>query len=402
MNILVAHNRYQQAGGEDSVVVEEVRMLQQHGHSVHQYVIDNDDIVGVWRKTATAVRSLYSRRVFQKISNLLASSQPDILHVHNFFPSISPAIFFAAERYRVPVVLTLHNYRLLCANAMLFRDGRPCEACLVSRSFFPGVRHACYRDSRIGSTIVGASNTFHAALGTWSNRIGRYIALTKFAAAKLGNDRIPREKIRVKPNFVPDRGCGQGQGGFALYVGRLSSEKGLETILAADRLGYLPLSVHIAGDGPLRSEIERACIRPGSRLVYLGRLERAQVVEQMKQATVLLVPSLWYEGFPMVMVEALSFGLPIIASRIGGLPEIVQDGDSGLLFEPGDPSSLLEALRIFGANINRIDGMRQASRAKFNDHYTEEKNYQMLIEIYRELIDSKLNDHVWNMQSLRQ
>jgi glycosyltransferase involved in cell wall biosynthesis len=336
-----------------------------------------------------AARSFYSRPASREISNLLASFQPEILHVHNFFPSISPAIFFAAGKYRVPVVQTLHNYRLLCANAMLFRDGRPCEACPVGHSFLPGVIHACYRGSRAGSALIGASTSVHAALGTWSNRIDRYIALTQFAARKLGNDRIPAEKIRIKPNFVPDRGHGLGRGGFALYVGRLSPEKGLETILAADHLGHLPLPVHIAGDGPLLAEIERACARPGSRLIYLGRLPRSQVIEQMKNATVLLVPSLWYEGFPMVMVEALSFGLPIIAARIGGLPEIVQDGHSGLLFEPGDPSALRQALGSFVSDTNRVDAMRQASRRLFDLHYTEPKNYEILMGIYNELLDSR-------------
>ena len=253
----------------------------------------------------------------------------------------------------------------------------------------PGVIHACYRGSRIGSAIVGASTSVHAALGTWSNRIDRYIALTQFAARQLGNDRIPAEKIRIKPNFVPDRGYGQGQGGFALYVGRLSSEKGLETILAADRLGHLPIPVHIAGDGPLLAEIERACARQGSRLVHLGRLPRSEVVEQMKRAAALLVPSLWYEGFPMVIVEALSCGLPIIASRIGGLPEMVQDGHSGLLFEPGDPSALLQALRNFVSDTSGIEAKRQASRDQFDRHYTEQKNYEILVEIYKELLNGQ-------------
>ena len=389
MKILVAHNQYQYAGGEDIVVAEEVRMLQQRGHSVHQYTVNNDGISGVWRQTVVAVRSFYSRPALREISNLLASFQPDILHVHNFFPSISPAIFFAAGKYRVPVVQTLHNYRLICANAMLFRDERPCEDCTAGNSFLPGVIHACYRGSRVGSAIVGASTSVHAALGTWSNRIDRYIALTQFAARQLGNGRIPAEKIRIKPNFAPDRGYGQGQGGFALYVGRLSSEKGLETILAADRLGHLPIPVHIAGDGPLLTEIERACARPGSRLIYLGRLPRSEVVEQMKRAAALLVPSLWYEGFPMVIVEALSCGLPIIASRIGGLPEMVQDGHSGLLFEPGDPSALLQALRNFVSDTSGIEAKRQASRDQFDRHYTEQKNYETLVEIYRELLDGQ-------------
>jgi glycosyltransferase involved in cell wall biosynthesis len=387
MKILVAHNRYQQAGGEDIVVADEIRMLQARGHSVHQYTVDNDNITGTWQQAIVAARSFYSRPVFREFSNLLATFQPDILHVHNFFPRISPAIFFGAGKYRVPVVQTLHNYRLLCANAMLYRDGRPCEACPAGHSFLPGVIHGCYRGSRTGSAIVGASTSVHAALGTWSNRITRYIALTKFAAQKLGQNRIPAENIRVKPNFVSDRGHGQGQGGYALYVGRLSPEKGLQTIVEADRLGNLPLPVHIVGDGPLLAEVEHACRRPGTRLIYLGRMPRSQVVEQMKCATVLLAPSLCYEGFPMVMVEALSFGLPIIASRIGGLPEIVQDGHSGLLFEPGDSSALLQVLRVFVSDTSRIEAMRQASRGRFDTHYTESKNYEILMEIYRELLD---------------
>jgi glycosyltransferase involved in cell wall biosynthesis len=386
MKILVAHNRYQQAGGEDTVVAEEVRMLQERGHSVHQYTVDNDNITGMWRQAVAATRSFYSRPVFRELTNLLASFEPEVLHVHNFFPTISPAIYFAAVECGVPVVQTLHNYRLLCANAMLFRDGRPCEDC-VGHSFLPGVLHACYRGSRAGSAIVGASTTVHAALGTWSNRIDRYIVLTQFAAQKLGSDRIPAEKIRIKPNFASDRGRGPGQGGFALYVGRLSSEKGIETILAADSSGYLPTPVHIVGDGPLRVDVERACARPGSRLVYLGRMLRSQVVEQMQNAVVLLVPSLCYEGFPVAMVEALSFGLPIIASRIGGLPEIVQDGHSGLLFEPGNPSALLQVLSSFAGDTSRIEEMRQACRNQFDLNYTEQRNYDMLIGIYNELLD---------------
>ena len=386
MKILVAHNRYQQAGGEDTVVAEEVRMLRQRGHSVHQYTVDNDGITGIWQEGMTAARCFYSISAAQEVSSLLASIRPEILHVHNFFPAISPAIYFVAEKFGVPVVQTLHNYRLLCASATLFRDGQPCEECLVERSFLPGVMHACYRGSRAGSAVVGASVSVHNALGTWRNRIGRYIALTQFAAQKFGSYRIPAEKIRIKPNFVPDHGRGDGSGDYALFVGRLSPEKGIRTIIAADRLGHLPLPIHIAGDGPLLSEIERACARPGSRLVYIGRMSRSQIIEQMKRAVVLVVPSVCYEGFPLAIVEALSFGLPIIASRIGGLPEIVQDGHSGLLVESGNPAALLQALRTFVGDASRIEAMRQASRVQFDSLYTEQKNYDLLIEIYRELL----------------
>jgi glycosyltransferase involved in cell wall biosynthesis len=387
MKIVVAHNRYQHAGGEDTVVAEEARMLQQHGHSVHQYTINNDDIRDAWSQAVVAVRSFYSRPVSQQISNLLAEFQPDILHVHNFFPRISPAIYFAARKYGVPVIQTLHNYRLLCANGVMFREGHPCEACSDGHSFLPAVIHGCYRGSRTASAIVGASMSVHAALGTWSNCIDRYIVLTPFAAQKFGNGRIPPEKIRIKPNFARDWGCGSGKGDYALYVGRLSSEKGIETIVAADKAGTLALPVNIVGDGPLRADVLRACDRPGSRLVYFGRMERPQVIEQMKNAAVLLIPSLCYEGFPMAMVEAFSFGLPIIASRIGGLPDMLQDGHSGLLFEPGNPHALLQAISTLVSDTSRIEAMRQAARSKFDSHYTEQKNYQILIEIYRELIE---------------
>jgi glycosyltransferase involved in cell wall biosynthesis len=391
MKIIVAHNRYQYSGGEDTVVAEEVRMLRERGHSVHLFSVDNDHISGSWAQAQAAVRSFYSRPIARQVSHLLESFRPDLLHVHNFFPTISPAIFFAAKRHHVPVVQTLHNYRLLCAAATFFRDGRPCEACSQSRSFLPGVTGRCYRGSRIGSAVVGASTFSHQAMGTWTQRIDRYIALTHFAANKFGEFRLPAEKIRVKPNFVPDRGVGDGQGGFALYAGRLSVEKGIETILAADQTHSLPLPVHIVGDGPLRPKVERACVRPGTRLRYLGPMSRDQVFEQMQSAAVLLVPSLWYEGLPMTIVEALSFGLPVIASRIGGLPEIVCDQDCGLLVDPGNPSALVESLVSFLANSSGILSMRQAARRRFVEQYSEQRNYELLMGIYSELVNAPLS-----------
>lgn len=388
MKILVAHNRYQLAGGEDTVVAEEMRMLVAHGHSVELHSADNDAIAGAKAQALTAIRSFYSRPSYDRLSAHIDAFQPDILHVHNFFPTLSPSIYFAAEHHRVPVVQTLHNYRLLCAGAYLFREGKPCEQCLDKHSFLPAVEHACYRGSRPGSAIVGGVTALHNTLGTWKNRIDRYIMLTRFSAQKLGEHLIPAEKIRLKPNFVPDLGIGAGDGNFILFVGRLSPEKGLATILEADRLGTLALPIHIAGDGPLADEVAKACERPGSRLTYLGRRSRPEVMDLMKRATALLVPSLWYEGFPMVMVEALSFGLPILSSRIGGLPEIVEEGVSGLLFEPGNPAALSGTIDQLASQVD-LPAMRQQARRRFEEQYTEDKNHQMLIDIYNEAIDEK-------------
>lgn len=361
-------------------------MLSRRGHHVECLLVDNDSIAGPKAQLQAAVRSFYSRPSYECAASLLASFQPDILHVHNFLPTLSPSVFFAAKAAHVPAVQTLHNYRMICANAQLFRDGAPCEECVKQKSFLPSVRYACYRGSRLGSAVIGAGMSVHATLGTWEKRISRYIALTHFAAEKLGQSKVPADRIRIKPNFVPDRGKGEGRGGFALFVGRLSEEKGLNTLLQADAIGRLALPVHIAGDGTLLDRVQAACARSGSQLVLLGRKSPLEIESLMKRAAVLLVPSLWYEGLPMVMVEALSFGLPILASRLGSLPEIVEEGVSGLLFEPGSALALLDTLESFALQPERSAAMRIAARQRYLDRYTESANYKSLSGIYTELV----------------
>lgn len=358
-------------------------MLRRRGHAVEVLGFDNEAVAGVAGRVASAASAFYSIPSHRRVSAALKSFRPEILHVHNFLPTLSPAIFFAATEAGVPVVQTLHNYRFICANAQLFREGRVCELCREQRSILPGIRFGCYRGSRLGSAVVGASMAVQAGLGTWERRVARYIALSEFAATKLGEFRVPRERIRVKPNFVPDGGTGKGLGGYALFVGRLSEEKGLDTLLAADRLGRLPMPVRIVGDGLLRSKMEEGCAREGSQLVFCGPKSAAEVRELMREATALLVPSLWYEGFPMVMVEALSLGLPVIASRIGGLPEIVEDGVCGLLHDPGDSEALLGALCAMEA---QCAAMRSEARARYLERYSEEINHAQLLAIYQEAI----------------
>lgn len=402
MKITIAHNRYQQAGGEDKVVAAEAALLSRRGHQVEMLAFDNEAIgSSPAARVTAAVGSFGSLPSFRRVRAELSRFQPDVLHVHNFMPTLSPAIFFAAAKAHVPVVQTLHNFRLICANAQLFREGTTCELCLQQRSFLPSVRHGCYRSSRLGSAVVGGAMAAHAAVGTWQNRVDRYIALSTFAAGKLGGSRVPAHKIRVKPNFVVDNGLGQGDAGFALYVGRLSEEKGLATLIAADALGKLERPVHIAGDGPMRSEVERACARAGGRLRYLGPQSEEGVRALMRAATVLLVPSLWYEGFPMVMVEALSLGLPVIASRIGGLPEIIEDAVCGFLHAPGDASALGDALRKFAALApQQVGAMREAARTRFKRRYSEDTNYELLMQIYAEAIATKRQQPIAALQLL--
>jgi glycosyltransferase involved in cell wall biosynthesis len=384
LKILIAHNRYQQAGGEDSVVQHEVEMLTRRGHVVRRLNFDNDSIQGLGSLAISAIRSFYSRPSYKVASEVMASFRPDVLHVHNFVPTLSPSIFFAAHDANVPVVETLHNYLLICANAQLFRDGMPCEKCLQSHSFLPGVRYACYRGSHVGSAVMGASMSIQEMLGTWRHRVGRFIVLTQFASEKLGGSRVPREKIRIKPNFVIDQGTGNHKGKYALFVGRLSEEKGIRTLLQADTNQRLPFPLKIAGDGPLLVEIQRRSKSAGSQITALGRRSADEIVQLMKDATVLVVPSIWYEGLPMAMVEALSVGLPVIASRIGGLPEIIEDGVSGILFEPGNDASLLNALERIASSMD-AKTMSRSARIRYLKTYDEDTNYITLLDIYREV-----------------
>lgn len=364
--------------------MREAEMLARRGHDVQRLIVDNESIQDFGSQVVSAIRSYYSRPSYKMISKVMASFRPDVLHVHNFVPTLSPSIFFAACHANVPVVQTLHNYRLLCANAQFFRNGVPCEKCLQSHSFLPGVRYACYRGSRIGSAVMGSSMAIQETLGTWRHRVDRFILLTQFASEKLGGSRIPREKIRVKPNFVFDQGTGDHLGGYALFVGRLSEEKGIRTLLQADATKQLPLPLKIAGDGPLLAEVASQSNGCGSQITTLGHRSANEIVQLMKDATVLVVPSIWYEGLPMAMVEALSVGLPVIASRIGGLPEIIEDGVSGLLFEPGNDASLLDSLtRIAGSMDAKT--MCRSARIRYLKAYGEDSNYKTLMDIYREV-----------------
>ena len=368
------------------MVEREAAMLTRHGHQVELLMADNEAITTPAARVRAALGSFYSRASYKRTKRALAIFRPDLLHVHNMQPNLSPSVFFAANRAGVPAVQTLHNYRLLCANGLLYRDGGCCTSCVDRRSFLPGIQHACYRASMVGSAVIGVGMAAHGALGTWTHRIDRFIALTAFAAEKFSKMVVPPERIRIKPNFVTDNGIGDGSGGFALFVGRLSEEKGLRTLLAADVLGTLPLPVWIAGDGPLMAEVSHACARAGSRLVVLGGKSPAEVGDLMKRAVALVLPSLWYEGAPLVMLEALSAGLPIIASRIGGLPEIAQEGVSAIFCTPGDAGAFHAALEHFSLCPERAAAMRRAARTLYEQRYTEGANYRILIGIYEELI----------------
>jgi glycosyltransferase involved in cell wall biosynthesis len=382
MKVLVVHNHYQQAGGESEVFAAESALLEQRGHDVYRYTMHNDaaDKMG---RAALAKATIWNKAAYRELRGLIRREQPAVVHFHNTFPLISPAAYHAAHAEGAPVVQTLHNYRLLCDNALLFREGRPCEDCLGKAVPWPGVVHACYRGSRPASGVVAVMLTTHRALGTWTGSVDTYVALTDFARRKFIQGGLPAEKIVVKPNFLyDDPGTGAGRGDYLLFVGRLSREKGIDTLLTAwEHLGE-ETSLKIVGDGPMAPEVMEAARRCG-RIEWLGKQPKERVIDLMKDARMLVFPSEWYEGFPMVIVEAYAVGLPVLASDLGSMSSLISHGRTGLHFRPGDPGDLAMNVAWVAKRPTLLQQMRSEARAAFEAEYTATRNYHALMQIYR-------------------
>lgn len=381
MRILSVHSRYQIRGGEDECCEAETSLLQAMGHSIEVYQENNKRIAELGRMQL-ALKTVWSAEAYKTLRHRLVEQTHDVVHVQNFFPLISPSVYYAAKAAKVPVVQTLHNYRLLCPNALFFRDGHICEDCLGKPVPWPGVFHACYRSSWAASGATAAMLAGHRAIGTWSKMVNIYIALTEFARQKFIQGGIPAEKIVVKPNFVyPDLGVGNGQGGYALFVGRLSVEKGLDTLLAAWKRLEKTIPLKIVGDGSLTSKVTEAATQL-DHVEWLGRKPLEEVYALMGKAMFLIFPSNWYETFGRVAVEAFAKGTPVIAANIGAIAESVEHGRTGLLFRPGDAEDLADKVEWALAHPAQLAQMRQEARREFETKYTAQENYRRLMEIY--------------------
>jgi glycosyltransferase involved in cell wall biosynthesis len=324
------------------------------------------------------------------VGRLLRSDRPDLVHVHNTFPLISPSIYSVCQEERIPVVQSLHNYRLLCPAANFFRDGKPCEEC-VQHGLLRGVAHACYRNSRVATATVALMLEVHRQKKTWEKMVDLYIALTAFARDKFVEGGLPARKIVVKPNFLScDPGCGTGAGAYALFVGRSSLEKGLPTLLKAwARLGH-PIPLRIIGDSPSQSEMQAMATSQGSADIrFMGRLPREQAIAQIKHARFLVFPSELYETFGLSIIEAFACGVPVIASNLGAMQEIVADGQTGLLFRAGDAQDLAEKVAWAWSHTDFMEELGRNARSVYEANYTAEKNYSALMEIYRQATASR-------------
>ena len=384
--VLVVHNTYQQRGGEDAVVEAEVSMLRQHGHTVHEYRRSNDDIKQMPYADA-ALQALWSRRTTRDVTALIQAHRPVLVHVHNSFPLVSPSVYWAVAQHRLPVVQTLHNFRLICPQAMLLRDGKVCEDC-VGKPPWRAVQHACYRGSTTQSLVAASVLQGHRLLGTWQSKVTRYIALNDFCRERFIAGGLPAERIHVKPNSIDlPSAAPQRRDGF-LFVGRLSAEKGLKTLSEAMRQSHPECRLTVIGSGPEAGQIEGQ-----ARIEMLGQQPRDQVIEAMRSATAVVVPSIWYEAFPLVIVEAQACGTPVICSRIGAMPSLVAHGETGLHFNPGDATDLADTLNWAQANPEAMAGMAHRARAHYEQHLTSASNYRQLRSIYDDAINAVSGGH---------
>jgi glycosyltransferase involved in cell wall biosynthesis len=378
-SVLSVHNYYQQAGGEDRVFEGEIALLERHGHRVLRHE-DHNDRLG--KGSLGAVRdAVWSPSTYKHLKALTSSTIIDVAHFHNTFPLISPAAYYAVQRAGIPVIQTLHNFRLICAGATLSRNGSVCESCLDRQSLLPGIRHGCYRNSRPATAALSTMLAVHRAAGTYQKQVDVYVASSEFGRNKFIQGGLPEDRIVVKPNFVsPDPGIGEGRGDYALFVGRLAEEKGVRT-LAAGWTGLDDIPLQVAGDGPLRDTVWP------KGATWVGAQARARVMSLMQDARVLVFPSTWYECAPMTIVEAFACGLPVIASNLGSIPEFVKHRHNGLLFEPGDPQDLARQVRWAFEHPEELREMRANARREFEEKYTSERNYKMLMTIYEMAIE---------------
>lgn len=380
--ILSVHNYYQQPGGEDQVFAAEASLLEQYGHRVVRYTAHNDHVAGM-NRLELAHTTVWNNTTQRELLACIQREKPQIVHLHNTFVMISPAAYYTCKDAGLPVVQTLHNYRLVCPDALLLREKGICNDCLGKTIPWPGVLHACYHNSRLQTATIAAMLAFHRWRKTWHKQVDIYIALSEFARQKFIVGGLPADRIMVKPNFLhPDPGPKTTEGDYALFVGRFSPEKGIPTMLRAWASG-LNIPLKIAGDGPLMPEVVAKVQDYGLQHVdILGRLPHNDIVALLKNARFLVFPSECYENFSVTLVEAFACGVPVLAARLGSTAEIVEDGRTGKLFIPGSPDDLAAQANWLWSHAGETAQMSQEARTEYLAKYTAQQNYQRLVEIY--------------------
>ncbi len=446
MKILMVHNFYQSSSpsGEDVVFRNEVELLSRNGIDVITYTRHNDEILNfnIINKGLLPFNNIWSNRTYREIKALIKREKPDIAHFHNIWYLISPSAYYACKDAGIPVIQTLHNFRISCVNGLLSRDGHVCEECISSKKSYSllvnsywikllinAIKYGCYRDSRIYSLSIALMQFFHWMKKTWIDKVDAYIALTEFGRQKFIEIGLPAEKIFVKPNFLSNPPApNYSHKNYAVFLGRLSAEKGVNILIEAFKLlgkkdqesvgdhqrpiksdeqltmnnelsaithNLSPMTCNlfhlkIIGDGPLMESLQKT-VKVGKikNMEFTGRLNFKDAMKILQNSNFMIMPALWYEGFPMTIREAFACGKPVIASNLGAMAELVEHGRTGLLFEPGNPIDLAEKIKWMIEHEDECIQMGKNARKIFEEKYTAERNYQILMEIYKKVIGDR-------------
>ena len=381
MKILLVHNYYQQPGGEDRVFADEYDLLTERGHEVGRYSVHNDKLKQC-SPISTALMTIWNKDAANTLRDMVRHGDYQIVHFHNTFPILSPAVYQAVRNAGAAVVQSLHNFRLLCAGATLFRNGGVCELCVGQSTPFAALRHRCYRDNLGATAALVGMQLVHRALGTYRNHVDAYIVMTRFAKEKFIQGGLPQDALHIKPNFMThDPVKGNGKGGYALFVGRLTEDKGVDVLLKAWRMKKREFTLRIVGDGPKADSVLEACSQDPS-IQWLGWQSKEEVYAQLASAEFLIMPSLWYEGFPKTLIEAMSHGTPTVASNLGSLADVVDHGGNGWHFEPNNANELCRLLDHLESSPDELVAARRHAVERYHRLYTAHANYPLLMSIY--------------------
>jgi len=391
MKVLFVHNYYRTSApsGEDLIFDRELALLRrQPGWDILLHSRRNDELANVgWRGLVkVALRTPWNQFELEEVRNLIRRYRPDVMHVHSLFPQISPAIMYAAAGTATATVRTLHNYRMVCANGLLLREGEPCMKCLDSKSTMPALLHRCYRDSLKATLPTAASISLHHVLGTWTRCVDAFITFTPFQRDLMVRAGIPESRIYIKPNWMatPESPVPWAQHeNRAVFVGRLTQEKGVDVLIEAwKRLGPNGPRLEIIGYGAEFTRIKHEVECSRLPIVMAGYLSHAQALSRIRTASLVIVPSVCFEGFGLVVLEAMAMGVPVLASDLGSLPTIVRHGWDGEVFPPGVAAALAAAVQRLFSDSQRLREMGRNARENFEANYTEAAHLRALSEIY--------------------
>ncbi len=395
MKILLIHNRYTLYGGEDALFDSEKALLIKNRHQIETLIFDNKSDAGL-AKLKMIYSIFYNSHSAKLLTDKIKAFQPDIIHVHNFFRIASPSVFYVANKHKIPIVMTIHNYRLICAGAFLLRDAKVCELCVNQKFPLQGIKHKCFGDSYLKTTQLTLMTAVHKYLGTWKDKVSQYICWNEFTKNKIANSslELSLSQISIKPNCVEDAGYQiineRKREDFYLFVGRLSKEKGIDILLdAAKKSGF---KLEIIGEGDLKEMVEKAT-QTHPNIIYHRFQQKDFIINKLKSCKAFIFPSIWYEGTALTVLEAFSTGTPVIASDIDNIRELITDNYDGVHFKYGNANDLAEKVQHFEDNFNNnfqnIAHLYTQARLTYEQKYTPEIIYKQLIAIYEKTIEKK-------------